>query len=134
MTENNATPPPPPEENSNGQAQQPAASGSNPNLMPALANLTVFTGFLLPLIFWLVSKDQSPFADKEGKNALNFGILITIGYLVSTIIGIIPIIGLLSFVIWLAVLVVGVIFGIQAFQAVNKGNSYKFPFNIELVK
>ncbi|WP_062079033.1 DUF4870 domain-containing protein [Demequina globuliformis] len=128
MTDNNGTPPPPP------QQPAPSTSGSNPNLLPALAHLTVFTGFLLPLIFWLVGKDQSEFADREGKNALNFGILVTIGYVASSVIGVIPLIGILSLLIWLAVLIIGLVFGIQAFQAVNKGNTYKYPFTLELVK
>lgn len=133
MTEN---PTPAPQPDNSGSNNQPPASGgtSNGNTLPAVAHLTVFTGFLLPLIFWLVGKDQSEFADREGKNALNFGILVTIGYIISAVIGVIPIIGLLGTLVWLAVLIASLVFGIKAFQAVNKGESFTYPFTIQLVK
>ncbi|WP_084130707.1 DUF4870 domain-containing protein [Demequina sp. NBRC 110055] len=102
--------------------------------MPALAHLTTPLGFLLPLIFWLVGKDQSSFADSEGKAALNFGIVVTIGYVISAVIGFIPIIGLLSLLINLAIFVVALIFGLQGFQAAQKGQSYRYPFTLDLVK
>ncbi len=131
MTDSTTPPPPPPHD---GQPSGGSAGGSNANLMPALAHITTPLGFLLPLIFWLVGKDQSSFADSEGKTALNFGITVTIGYVISAIIGFIPIIGLLSLLINLAIFVVALIFGIQGFQAAQQGRSYRYPFTLDLVK
>jgi len=102
--------------------------------MATIAHATVVTGFLIPLIIWLVAKDQSPFVDTEGKKALNFGILISIGYLATIIIGVIPIIGLISILLWLGIVAVGLIFGIQGAMAANKGQGYKYPFSLNLVK
>jgi uncharacterized Tic20 family protein len=121
MTDDNTTPPPP---------EQPAAgqtASGNDYTMATLAHATVFTGFLGPLIFWLIGKDQSAFADEEGKKALNFGILITIGYVLS----IIPIIG---WIIWAAAVIVALIFGIQGAMAASKGQPFKYPFSLNLVK
>ncbi|WP_084037982.1 DUF4870 domain-containing protein [Demequina sp. NBRC 110053] len=126
-------PPPPPEQPSQPQGQQP--SGSNDNTMATVAHATVVTGFLIPLIVWLIGKDQNPFVDAEGKKALNFSILITIAYVVSAVLGVIPFIGwLLGTLIWLAAVAVGLIFGIQGAVAANKGQPYKYPFTIDLVK
>ncbi|WP_160297591.1 DUF4870 domain-containing protein [Demequina salsinemoris] len=117
------TPPPPPPTS----PTPPPASGSNPNQMASFAHLGVILGFLVPLIIWLVGKDQSPFIDEEGKKALNFGILVSIAYFLSWI----PFIGwLLS----LAAFVAAIIFGIQGFQAASKGQPYTYPFTIPLVK
>ncbi|GMA34212.1 MULTISPECIES: DUF4870 domain-containing protein [Demequina] len=132
MTDDSTMPPPPP--GNQPPSGQPAPANSNPNLMPALAHLTTPLGFLLPLIFWLVGKDQSPFADSEGKNATNFGIVVTIGYVVSAVIGLVPIIGLIAILINIAIFIGALIFAIQAFQAAQKGQPYRYPFNLELVK
>lgn len=118
-----STPPPPP----SGQPAGGSSTGTNPNLMAALAHGLVITGFLGPLIVWLIGKDQSPFVDEEGKKALNFGILISIGYVVS----IIPIIGWL---IWAAAVIVALIFGIQGAVTANKGQPYSYPFTLPIVK
>lgn len=125
--------PPPPEQPAGQPAGQPAAS-TNPNMMATIAHAAVFTGFLIPLIIWLVGKDQSPFTDTEGKKALNFGIMVSIGYFATIIIGLIPFLGLISPLIWLAIVVVALIFGIQGAMAANKGQGYKYPFNLSLVK
>lgn len=115
------TPPPPP------PPAEPAPSAQNPNTMAGLAHALLFTGFLGPLIVWLIGKDQSAFVDSEGKKALNFGILISIAYFLA----IIPILGWL---IWLAALVCAIVFGIQGWNAASKGTPYKYPFNVALVK
>src|SRR5215213_6480869 len=52
--------------------------------MAMLAHLlTIFTGFLGPLIIWLMKKDQSPFVDDQGKEALNFQLTLLIGYVIG---------------------------------------------------
>lgn len=38
--------------------------------------LAIFTGFLGPLIIWLIKKDQDRFVDVQGKEALNFQITV----------------------------------------------------------
>lgn len=117
MTE---TPPPTPP-----PAAEPAPQ--NPNTSAGLAHALLFTGFLGPLIVWIVGKDQSPFVDEEGKKALNFGILVSIAYVLA----IIPFLGWL---IWLAALILAIIFGVQGWNSASKGIPYKYPFNVNWVK
>jgi len=84
-----------------------------------------------PLIMWLIGKDKSTFVDTEGKEALNFGILLAIGYFVSIIL--IPVLGLgllTGFAVW----VVSIVFGIKGAMAANKGEAYRYPFNWRLIK
>jgi len=40
--------------------------------------LGILTGFLGPLVIWLVKKDDSPFLDQHGKEALNFQISVVL--------------------------------------------------------
>jgi len=92
--------------------------------------LAILTGWLAPLIIWLLKKDQSAFINDQGKELLNFQITVFIAVVVCL---------LLTFVIigcFLApVVVIGnVVFSILGAVAVNKGEAYRFPFNIRLIK
>ena|SRR6478735_1346046 len=117
-------PPPPP-----SQAAAPAQA-QNPNTMAGLAHALLFTGFLGPLIIWLIGKDNSPFVDSEGKKALNFGILVTIGYIVSSVL----ILVFIGFFIYIATLVIAIVFGIQGWQAASQGRPYEYKFNVNWIK
>lgn len=83
-----------------------------------------------PLIMWLIGKDKSTFVDTEGKEALNFGILAVIVYVVSSFLMFI----LIGFLTWAAMAVIALIFGIQGAMKANKGENYRYPFSLRLVK
>ncbi|MGW9347905.1 DUF4870 domain-containing protein [Nocardiopsis flavescens] len=87
-------------------------------------------GFLVPLIIYLIKRDESPFIRDQSAQALNFQLLILIGYVVSSILSIIVIGGILGFVCWVA----SVVFGILGGVAANKGEWYRYPFNVSWVK
>lgn len=95
----------------------------------AHAGIIVFT-WLAPLIMWLIGKDKSSYVDSQGKEALNFSILITIAYVVGWTLSII----FIGFIIVFAAWVVSLIFCIQAAMKTNKGEDYKYPFNWRLIK
>jgi uncharacterized Tic20 family protein len=104
---------------------------SEDRTMAVLAHvLGIFTSFVGPLIIWLVKKDQSPFVDDQGREALNFQITLIIGYLISAIATVICIGPILA----IALSVVAIIFGIMGAVAANKGEAYRYPFNIRLIK
>lgn len=87
-------------------------------------------GWIVPLIFFLIKKDESPFVRNQAAQALNFQLLIMIGYLVSSVLMIV-IIGFLTwFVFWVAAIVFGIIGGVAA----NRGEWYRYPFNVSWVK
>jgi|SRR5690554_1895441 len=87
-------------------------------------------GFIPALIIWLMKKDTSAYIERESKKALNFQITITIAMIISYIL-VIVVIGLLLIpIIW----VVNVIFCILSAIKTANGESYKYPFSINLVK
>ncbi len=94
------------------------------------AHLGGILGFLPSLIIWLIYKDRSAFVAQESKTALNFQITVLIGYVAFSFIGFFIPIGFLSFLLWIA----AVIFSILGFQAVQRGQAYKYPFALELIK
>lgn len=108
-----------------------ASTGTtDPKSMAMLAQLLgIFTGFVGPLIIYLVSGDKDPFVKHHSAEALNFQITLVIAYVVSFVLMLVLIGFLLFFVVWIASLV----FMIQATIAANRGEWYRFPINIRLV-
>ncbi|MBO1768961.1 DUF4870 domain-containing protein [Agrococcus sp. TF02-05] len=94
-------------------------------------------GWIGPLIVFLIYKDRSAFARQESKEALNFGIfmtILTIGLIVvGTILSFVGI-GFLLLMIWWVPGLLQVIFSIIGGVRVNAGGSYRYPFNWRLVK
>jgi len=92
--------------------------------------LGIFTGFVGPLIIWLLKKDSSRFVAEESKEALNFQITMALAYIVSALLFII-VIGIILMPI---LMVLNIIFCIVGAMAASKGNHYKYPFAIRLIK
>ena len=92
----------------------------------------ILLGFIVPLVIWLTNKDkpEKAWLNEQAKEALNFQILIAIAYVACTILVVILIGGLLLPVVWL----VNLIFCILAGVAVNKGENYRYPFSLRLIK
>ncbi len=109
-------------------AQTPSNDDRN---MAMLAHLLgIVSGFVGALIIWLIKKDQSPFVDEQGKEALNFQITVMIGFVGSWILMFV-LIGMLLIPL---LLIANLVFCILAAVAVSKGNHYKYPFAIRLLK
>lgn len=96
-----------------------------------------YGGWIGPLIVYMIYKDRSAFAKQESKEALNFGIfmtILTIGLLiVGTILSIVGI-GFILLALWWVPGLLQVIFSIIGAMRVNNGGSYRYPFNWRLVK
>jgi len=99
-----------------------------------LAHLGGIIGFLPSLIIWLVFKDRSAFVDQEGKKALNFQITLAIVYVAFIILNWIFLPTFIVSLVNLAIFVVSVIFSIQGYQAVQRGQAARYPFSLDLIK
>lgn len=91
---------------------------------------TLVLGFIAPLVTLLVKGEQSPSVRAHSVESLNFQITAFIGYVVSFILTFI----LIGFVTWFLVWVAAVVFAIIATIAASKGEPYKYPFALRLVK
>jgi len=86
--------------------------------------------FLSGLIVWLVYKDRDQFVGDQAKEALNFQLTLLIGYLIS-----IPLMFVaIGFVTYPLIAIVGLVFSIIGGLAANKGEAYRYPFALRLVK
>ena len=108
------------------------------------------------LVIWLIRRNESPFMEKEGKEALNFQITVSIIQVAIAIINgiqwgfwsfgrrfsgpdyfdvpnvgyrVFSLLGLMQLV-WL----LNVIFSIIAAVSANKGTHYRYPVNLRLIK
>ena len=93
--------------------------------------LSIFTGFLGPLIIYLAVENKKKFAKENAKNALNFQLTVIIAYIISFIL-IFVLIGIfLIFVVFL----LDIIFCIVAATNTGKSNvAYKYPLAINFLK
>lgn len=105
-------------------------SNDDRNLAMLAHLLGIVSSFVGALIIWLIKKDQSAFIDEQGKEALNFQITIVIGFVIAGALTFILIGALLMPLLWIANLV----FCILAAVATSKGEHYKYPFAIRLLK
>ncbi len=90
----------------------------------------IFFGFIVPLVVWLVSRDSKPWLTEEGKEALNFQITVTIGYIVSTVLIVVLIGAALALAVWLF----NLIFCIMAAVQTSQGKQYRYPLTLRLIK
>jgi uncharacterized Tic20 family protein len=143
-----ATPMPPPTmEYGSGPGADPAGGGGGimappgPYLGPSpdkdsktmalLAHLLgSFTGFLGPLIIWLLKKDTSPFVDDQAKEALNFQLTILIGYVICGFLTHMCI----GFILFPILFLVNLFLAIIATTKANSGIAYRYPFAIRVIK
>jgi len=113
-------------------ASEVAAVNSNDKLLAVLCHgcPLVGLGLILPLIVYLVKKDEGGFVADQAKEALNFHITLFIaavacGMLMVVAIGVflLPIVGLAALV-----------FAIVAIIKVMEGKPYLYPVTLRLVK
>ncbi|MFN3865207.1 MAG: DUF4870 domain-containing protein [Demequina sp.] len=142
-----STTPPPPEPPYGGQPYGGQPPGGQPYGAPPLSDsesrtyatlahagvaASAFIGITLfaPLVIWLIGKDRSAFVNQEAKEALNFSILLVIAYFVGGILVFV----FVGFFILIAAWVCSIIFGVMGAVAANKGQNYRYPVNLRLVK
>ena len=82
--------------------------------------------FAIPLVLWLVRKDQSAFADDHGREVLNF----LISQLILTIALAVSVVGWLFIVPFL---VVGVVSMIRGAVAVSRQEYFRYPMTIRFL-
>jgi hypothetical protein len=92
--------------------------------------LSIFTGFLGPLLIWLLKKDSHPFIDDQGKEALNFQLTVLIGYFIG---GATAYFCVGIFII-LAVWIFHGILAVMGAMKANEGIAYRYPINLRLIK
>ncbi len=125
-----------------GMGQPKSAGGATPTqderTWGMVAHLSAFAVFIFPvagniiapLIIWLTRRDTSAFVEAEAREALNFNITVTLGWIVCGLLTF-ALIGIpLGAVLFLGWLVMTIIAAVKA----TEGVGYRYPISLRLVK
>jgi uncharacterized Tic20 family protein len=87
-------------------------------------------GFVLgPLLVWLIKKEDHPFIDEQGKEALNFQITMMLAVVVSLLLILVLIGVFLLAVVGIMMVVLPIVAAVKA----NNGEHYHYPFTFRFV-
>ena len=93
-------------------------------ILPAAGNIVA------PLIIWQVKKDDNPFIDEQGKEAVNFQISMSIYFIASVFLCVVCIGAFLL----VATIIVFFVFLLIAAVKANNGYHYRYPLTIRFIK
>jgi len=117
-------------------APQPT-TGNKERTWAALTHAATFTGYLTgagfivgPLVMWLIKKDQMPFVDVHGKQAVNFNI----SMLIYAFVGFISLFILIGFVLLPALAIFHLVVSIIAAVKASNGEYYSYPLSIRFIQ
>ena len=112
------------------QVAPPAGGGGDPKTMAVLAQvLGLVTGFIGPLIIYLMNGEKDPFIRHHAAESLNFQLTLLIGLIGSFVL----IFVLVGIVLLPLVALLGIIFPIIAAVAAGRGEWYRYPISIRMV-
>jgi len=83
-----------------------------------------------PLVIWLIKREDCPFVDACGKEALNFQISMTIYIIVSGLLALV----LIGLILLPAIIIVNLVLTIIASIRASEGTNYRYPFTIRFIK
>ena len=98
-----------------------------------LGGLLIFAAplqILAPLVIWLIKKEESPFIDAHGKEALNFQISVFIYTLIASI----TLFFCIGFVLVPAIIIADLVYVIIAATKANQGSTFQYPLTIRFIK
>lgn len=108
--------------------------------LSALIAIIGIPSLIGPLVVWLIKKDQDEFVRRHSVLALNFNIsvliYVTVASIAMLILGVATFgIGfLLAIPVVIVALILWLVYVIQAAMAASKGQEFKYPLTIDLIK
>src|SRR5437868_11569900 len=100
-------------------------SGDDERQMAMFCHLGMLLGgFLIPLIIWMMKKEESRFVDRHGKEALNFAITLLIAHMIGPF---------TLCILNVVVAILSIIWVIKASMAASRGENYKYPMCIRFI-
>lgn len=105
-------------------------SDDDKNMALILYLLSLVSGFIGPLIIWLLKKDESEFIDYHGKECLNLQITVTTLGAISLVLTVVLIGFLTGAVVGIYALVITIIAAMNAY----KGEYYRIPLIVRFLK
>ncbi len=121
----------------NGDLETAASPTKDERLWGMFCHASAFAGYVFPLgsifgplIVWLIKKDEMPFVDDQGREALNFQLTILLGLVISAVLLIVVV----GFFFGAAVIIFQIVMIIVASFKANDGIKYRYPYTIRFIK
>ena len=118
-------------------AAKPATADETIRNTAVVAHLSTFAGLVVPfgsvigpLAVWLTRRDRDPFIDQAGREALNFGISITV-YGAVVLIAALMLVGI---PLLIAGVIAWVVLASLAAVKASQGQSYRYPLTMRFVR
>lgn len=104
------------------------------HIVPLISHLggPIVVPIVAAIIMWQIKKDQSPFIDDHGREAVNFQISLAIYWLVVIPLFTILTCGILA-VLFIPLLVLNVAGCVLAAKAAHRGEYYRYPMSIRFL-
>ena len=93
------------------------------HLSAMLLYVTAIGGFIVPLVIWLLKRDEMPFVNDQGRETLNFQITVMIALVAAGILMLV----LIGFVLVPLVLLFHFVLTIVAAIKTSEGITYRYP-------
>jgi uncharacterized Tic20 family protein len=131
MTSDQSPPPPPPSPSwPPGPAVEPGRIAPQWRGLCTILHLSAIAGyfipfanFVIPLVIWILKKDEAPDIDRCGREVLNFNVTMLIAFAVAWLLTLVLVGFLLLVVLWVYGLVVTIIAAVRT----NDGQHYRYP-------
>jgi uncharacterized Tic20 family protein len=99
--------------------------------LSALSGMITGVGFLIgPLLVWLLKREDHPFIDEQGKEAVNFQITMHIAMFIGGVLAVLLVGIPILFIVGLVMVVLPIVAAIKA----DAGESYRYPFTWRVIK
>lgn len=133
-------PPPPPGPGPSGPSSGAVETNSDARMWAMLSHLLALVGLIVPfaniiapLIIWQMKKNEYPFVDDQGKESLNFQITVFLAAIIFLVVSLVPFVGCLTMVLFLALAAYALIFTIIGGIKANEGVRYRYPWALRLI-
>jgi hypothetical protein len=109
----------------------PLPGESDGKIWAVLAHLSGFIGlpFILPLIIYLVKRNESPFVAENAREALNFHITLVLAFIVCAILVMVLVGFFLAAIVAVGSLILSILAAIRA----GEGGVYRYPCTLRLI-
>lgn len=106
------------------------------HLSPLAGYVIPFGNIIGPLVMWLVKRDQSPFLERVGREALNFQITVAMALVACIVLGFATL--LVGFIVLIPIMIlIGIadlVLMILAAIEASHGREYRFPVCLRLIQ
>lgn len=98
--------------------------------LSAFISLIIGLNFLAPLVLWLLKRDESPFLDEQGKEAVNFNLTISL----LSVFGLLLTLILIGWLLLWIISILWLVFILVAAVSANQGKNYRYPISIRFIR